>query len=258
MKHATRIAGVGLGLCTAVLATGACSAEQDNQAPPAEAVQATSGMVDYFDNNATGSNTLSILLTGYPDVTVGCTDHIGFNPVLIANTTDQPQTVYYKVPAELGNDIFWGPASEMANWQGCPAYSGDVNQTPITIPAGQTWAGAIVAGGELGPDTNLEGQQHNLEIGGGQNNQWYDFWLHLGMNNGFENWELNYSNTGGTDPSQNLQAGLFNVMECNPTTTTPGAQIEITSTIVSNFTSNAPNAYTYNNNMPMCFAFLNP
>lgn len=253
----SRLITTCLGAATVLLLASACSSQQasDAQAP---AVQATAGIVDYFDNNATGSNLLSISLTGYPDVTVGCTEKVGVNPVLIANTTSEPQTVYFTVPSELTNDVFWGPASEMAGWQGCPAYGGDVSQAPITIPAGQTWVGGIAAGGLLGPDTNLEGQQHNLEIGGGDNGQWYDFWLHLGINNGFDNWELNYSNTGGTDPSQNLQAGLFNVMECSPTSASPGDQIGITNTIVSNFTSNAPNAYTYNNNMPICFAFLNP
>ncbi|MBU6245400.1 MAG: hypothetical protein KGP12_09310 [Actinomycetales bacterium] len=258
----TRLTLIGLGATAALLVTSACSGTQSDA--PASAVQ-DDAFSNFFDNNQYGENGLAIITTGYPDVIVGCSGTVGQNPVLITNTTDQDQTVTVTVNSELGNDVFIGSATEIAGVQGCGAFSGNVNNLEITVPAGQTFLGGVVAAGNDGPDTNLMESQHNLSIGGGDNNQWYDFWLHVGMGGGYENWELNYSNTGGTDPSQNLQAGLFNVMECSqgpaPSASagTTGTQtFTVSSTIVSNYASNAPNAWTYNNGDPICFAFLNP
>lgn len=252
----TQLAFVSLGAASMLFLATACSSQSSSGEVPA--VQATAGMDDYFDNNPNGENVLDVLTGGYPDSISGCSGTVGYNPVFITNTTDKPQTVTYTINSVLGNDVFVAGASVIAGTEGCGAFSGNVNNAQLVIQPGQTWSGGVLAAGNDGPDTNTMGSQHNLSIGGGDNNQWYDFWLHSGMGGGFENWELNYSNTGGTNPSQNLQAGLFNVMECNPTTGAPGTEFSITSTIVSNYSSNAPNAWTYNDNDPICLAFLNP
>jgi len=247
---------LSLGAASVLVLASACSSQPSGGEAPV--TQDTSSVDDYFDNNPDGENVLDVITGGYPDSIQGCSGTVGYNPVFITNTTDEPQTVTYTINSVLGNDIYVGGASEIAGVQGCGAFSGNVNNAQLTIQPGMTWSGGVLAGGNDGPDTNTIGSQNNFAIGGGDNNQWYDFWLHTALGGGFENWELNYSNTGGTDPSQNLQAGLFNVMECSPTTGAPGTEFSITSTIVSNYSSNAPNAWTYNNNDPVCFAFLEP
>jgi hypothetical protein len=253
----TRLAAVTMGAVTIVALVSACSSQSSSGVAPA--VQATSGFDNYFDSNPNGEDTLDVITGGYPTSLGGCVGTLGYNPVYITNTTDVPQTVTYTINSELGDVVTVAGASVIQSIPDCNSVGGDaVNNAQLTIPPGQTWYGGVLAAGQNGPGTWLNDSDRNLAIGGGDNNQWYDFWLHTDANQGFQNWELNYSNTGGTDPSQNLQAGLFNVMECS-SDTGGGAdtQYTISNTIASPYSSNAPNAWTYNNNDPICLAFLN-
>lgn len=257
----SRVAALSLGAASVLLLASACSSQSSSEVAPA--VQATSGFDNYFDNTAGGADVLAIITGGYPDVTESCAGTVGFNPIIITNTTDQDQVVNYTINTALGNNIYIAGASEMQSatlFDDCGGYGSNTgNSIQLTIPAGQTWSGGMMAGGADGPGTGLNtNADHNLAIGGGSNNQWYDFWLHeSGINQSFENWELNYNNTGGTDPSQNLQAGLFNVVQCSPTTGSAGTQFSVTDTIISTYPGSS-NAWTFNNNDAICFAFLNP
>ncbi len=254
----THLATLSLGAIVVAVLASACSTQSSSGVAPA--VQATSGGFDnYFDSNPNGEDTLDVLTGGFPTTLGGCVGTLGFNPISITNTTDAPQTATYTINSELGDVVTVAGATEIEGIQSCDSVGmGEVDNGQITVPPGQTWSGGVLAAGQNGPGTWLNDSNRNLSIGGGDNNQWYDFWLHTDANQSFQNWELNYSNTGGTDPSQNLQAGLFNVMECASDSDAPNAQYTVTSTIASPFSSNAPNAWTFNDNQPICFAFLNP
>ena len=253
----THLAVLILGAVSVAVLASACSSQSSSGVAPA--VQATAGGFDnYFDSNPNGEDELDVITGGYPTSLGGCVGTLGWNNIFITNTTDVPQTATYTINAELGDVVTVAGASVIDGIQSCDSVGmGAVNNGQITIPPGQTWSGGVLAAGQNGPGTWLNNSDRNLAIGGGDNNQWYDFWLHTAGDQSFQNWELNYSNTGGTDPSQNLQAGLFNVMVCDWDTDAPNTPYTVTNTIASPYSSNAPNAWTYNYGQPICLAFLN-
>ncbi|MCB0919390.1 MAG: hypothetical protein KDC39_12585 [Actinobacteria bacterium] len=206
-----------------------------------------------WGDSSTGSDELDILTGGYPDSIIDCGSTMSVNSVLVYNQTDAPQTYSVTVNKQLANELVFYP--EVSSAQGVSSgcqdiYSGSASTQTVTVQPGDAVQSAIIAGGGQWNDLD---NNHNVAIGaGGQ--AWYDFWLHEGAKNNFKNLELNYSNTGGTNPSQNVQSGLFNVMQC----TTDGSQVAVSNSIISTYTSNNANAWTFNQNEPLCFAFLNP
>jgi hypothetical protein len=240
--------------CALLAATGCSSTSADAPAPAVEAAAAAgANFSDYFDNYSNGENALDIITGGYPDSIGGCVG-MGYNPIFVINTTQSPQTFTYTINSELANEVIVGSDIDMTDIT-CTG-SESVNNGEVTLQSGESWTGGVVGGGSQGPDTDLTGSQHNLAIGGGDNGQWYDFWLNEDANQSFNHWELNYSGTGGSDPTQNLQAGLFNVMVCSPTTGSAGTEFTVTNQLASPYDTNAANAWQYNNNDPICFAFF--
>ena len=230
---------------------------------------------DYTDplNNPAGNAVVGAALGMLVPVPMGFDDDISdcgqagdktvttMTPVLVANTYNTPQTFSLTINPTLSGNAMWVPAGETTSnstFVGCnigKIKQGAQTTFDVAVPAGQTMiAGYLIAGaGETG--TNNEGQDNNLSIGAG-GTQWYDFWLHTkGLTFSFQNFELNYSNTGGTDPSQNLQTGLFNGIDC----TSDGSSVTVNNppTLTTPYGSNA-NAWTFNENQPICFAFLQP
>lgn len=256
-------------IAVAALTLGACSSS--NSASPA--IQ-DDGFTNFFDNNAFGEDGLDIVTTGYPDSWSDCDGNAGFNPVLISNFTGQDQTVSVTINPSLSRQVANGSmgsiVSQMqqtANENGCMAGGGGTS-TDVTIPAGQTFAGALLAGGVTGPHSDVGSGNNNLAIGSG-GSQWYQLRLGLGLNNGFQNWQLNYAKTGGTaDAGEmvNNQPGMFNAVSCS-TTPIPGSSnatgkyvvpsgFNVTQTYISPWQSSVSNQQTYKNNAPICFAFL--
>lgn len=185
------------------------------------------------------------------------------NPIAVVNTYSNPQQLSVTINSNLAANLnfisadSYGGASGMT---GCSLSSDYAGTQYVTAPAGApgaptfTVVGWIVAGGA---EFHAGVGSHNVAIGAG-GVQWYDFWLHQDdWTNGYQNLELNYSNTGGTDTSQNTQTGLFNGLNCsansagNIALATPNA-------LTTPFTSNNPNAWTFNTNQPLCFGFLQP
>lgn len=216
-----------------------------------------SGFDNFFDNNPTGSNILSILTGGYPDDINSCGASSSLNPVLITNLTSSPQTARVWVASDdtAKEAAFFAPGSPYTptTASGCSAVF-DWNTTAVqnvTIPPGQTAVAAIAAGGS---GYNLvTDKEHYLSIGSGTE-QWYDFWLHIDeFNTSFQNFELAYEETGGTNPNLNKQPGLLNVMQCD----TSNGNIAVTNQFISNYGIN-DNAWTYNQNAPICLAFGPP
>lgn len=269
MRKAHLAAAVGVAVVPVVLAGCGSGASSDGQSSGSASTSASadasasaaggrgavnnaSGFENFFDNTSNGQNTLSILTGGYPDDIIDCGSAFSLNPVLFANTTSSPQTVSVTINAQLANELAFAPEAStfMGVSSGCDAiYSGQASTQTVTIPPGQTAASAIAAGGGQWNDLD---NNHNVAIGAG-GKQWYDFWLHEGATNNFENLELNYNGTGGTNPSQNVQPGLFNVMACD----TSNGNLAVTNQIISPYPGGA-NVWTFNQNDPICFAFLPP
>lgn len=253
------------GAATVLLAacsgsTGASPATQDD------------GFTNFFDNNVYGEDGLDIVTTGYPDSWSDCDGNGGFNPVFIANFTDTDQSVSVTVNSTLPRQVAIGSMSSIVNSMqqasaedGCMAGGGATSQD-ITIPAGQTFAGAMLAGGDTGPKSDISSSTNNLAIGSG-GSEWYQLRLGLGINNGFKNWELNYGNTGGTADAGtkvNNQPGMFNAVQCTTSPTSSSStgnyvvpsSFNVTQTYISPWMSSANNQQSYSNNDPICFAFL--
>lgn len=228
-----------------------------------------------MDNGEVGNGILSIMTQGYPDILESCkASAIGLNPVVVINYTGVDQYFNVTDNTELANNITWLPPGPMqtaaAGSIQCVGGPGSylVNQA-FKVPASSNTSVLLMAGGHDGPHTQLFGDQHNLSVAGGGSGgaQWYDLWLHLQPDDKFENWELGYENTGGLDPAQNTQGGLFNAVECSisadGTVTTGAAWINGTLTTLPQTTIATPygsnqNRWQYNNGDPICFGFFDP
>ena len=187
------------------------------------------------------------------------------NPVAVVNTYTTAQTLSVTINPDLANNLNFYAASSnggtSAGLTGCTLSSMYAGTQYVTVPAGApgapsfTVVGWVAAGGgQFGAGV---GTSHNVAIGAG-GTAWYDFWFHQNtLTNGFQNLELNYSNTGGTDPSQNVQTGLFNGLDCSANS---AGNISLTqpNTLTTPFTNDNANAWTYGLNQPLCFGFLQP
>lgn len=187
------------------------------------------------------------------------------NPIAVVNTYETSMQLSITINETLANNLnFYTTSSNggtSAGLTGCTLSNMNAGTQYVNVPPGApsqpsfTVIGWIAAGG--GQFTAGATNSHNVGIGaGGQ--QWYDFWLHEDMmTNGFENLELNYSNTGGTDPSQNVQTGLFNGLNCSANS---AGNISLTSPnqLTTPYTSDNANAWTFGMNQPLCFGFLQP
>lgn len=196
----------------------------------------------------------------------GCgSDSTSLNPIAVVNTYTTPQQISITINTVLSNNLNFIPAAPSGGNPTFPASCAispsHVDTQTVTVPAGApdtpsfTVVGWIAAGGQaIAPGVTAS---HNLAIGaGGQ--QWYDYWLHQSTTGSdFKNLELNYSNTGGTDPSRNLQTGLFNGLDCS-SNQNKNIFLTFPNTLTTPFTSDNANAWTFNLNQPICFGFLQP
>lgn len=274
-KHALRVAAVLAAMPFALAGCGSSSDESPSTSASSSAEDrgaannsSSSGFEDFWDSNP-GQNVLSVLLGGYITDTVDCGQAFSMNPVLIVNTTTEDQTVSVSYDKGLAYELTFFPQISQAEQysSGCDGglYTGqDFNDT-FTVPAGQTAQAAIISGGGQHNDIGAG----SLAIGSG-GDQWYDYNLSLGDDNGFKQLKLSYSNTGGTSTENNSQPGLFNVMQCSgggydpnskpPSFSPDGQTISVTNTIVSQYADVGPNNPNPQlevwQNAPICMAFL--
>lgn len=254
MKTSSRTLGViGVILAVTLLASSCSSSKADKQ--------------DYSAGTWILNTTVAIASAVFGASTYGDDDTIdcnwgstSLNPVAVVNTYTTPQQLSITINNTLANNLNFFPGSA-AGITGCNLSSMYAGTQYVTVPAGAPGApsftviGWVAAGGgEFGAGVT---NSHNVGIGaGGQ--QWYDFWFHQNtMTNGFENLELNYGGTGGTDPSQNVQTGLFNGLDCSANS---AGNISLISpnTLTTPYTSRNANAWTFGMNQPLCFGFLQP
>lgn len=191
------------------------------------------------------------------------------NPVVITNTYNQPQTLSLTVNDGLSAQVNffpnWGAYGGSPMAQGCPGrtlyYSAPPGYTQdVTIPANSSGYFVLGMGGL---DYNLAEVSNDLAIGAG-GSSWYDFHLALNADESFKYVQLQYQNTGGTNPSQNTQTGLLNVVPCDPDSalnlSNPASPTPQTNSVISTYTSNAAtaNQVKYDSDVPICMAFLQP
>ncbi|MEI7624012.1 MAG: hypothetical protein WCJ88_10690 [Actinomycetes bacterium] len=209
----------------------------------------------------------------YDDDTSDCNwGTTSINPIVVINTYTSPQTFSVTINEKLANNLnFFTAASvggNMSGISGCSLDSDNAGTQYVTAPAATpngasfTVVGWIAAGG--GQFTAGAFNSHNVAIGAG-GSQWYDFDLQIaaGGVNGFESLALSYGNTGGTDPSQNVQPGLFNVLGCN-LNSDGTISLPTPNTLTTPYSAYGDNVWTTANtgefflNQPICFGFLQP
>ena len=195
------------------------------------------------------------------DDTVDCNwGNNSLNPIAVVNTYSQPQTFSITINPRLAgnlNFIAANSASSGNGLSGCTIAKENAGTFNVTVPPSSfTVVGWILAGAGM-TGTNNDGQDNNVAIGAG-GTQWYDFWLHANpLTEGFKNLELNYSKTGGTTTSQNLQTGLFNGLACSASSS-GNISLATPNSLTTPYVSNNANAWTFNQNQPICFGFLQP
>lgn len=242
-----------------------------------DATQSELDFDNYFDNTAGGNGILSILTGGYPDITSSCSERgVGFNPVFIANTTDQTQYVNFTINEELGNNLTIIGASEISGYEAAATsstvqcgggYGLDTGTSKIlSIPPNTTWSGGMISGGADGPHTGMTGTENRLGIGGGQDSgHWYDLPFSVsGLYNNYQEWGVEYQGTGGTTAEGSNQFG-FVVVQTSPTTGSSGTQFTVTNTVLTPYSgslsygsggSGYNGAVQWLNNDAMAFAFI--
>lgn len=247
-----------LVIATAILAStaflGSCAAKEDSSDTTAAAGASTTTAADAKPATDVRADGLGGI-TGWEPTPPVCGSG-SLTPVVVANTYDTPMSYSITVNQELSTQVAFSDDGAVALGCSRPEIdNGTAYTQDVTVPANGTSIAYLFMGGV---DHNLIETSHSIAIGAG-GSQWYDFNLNLNGDESFENVQLNYDGTGGTDTSQNVQTGLFNVMACDPVNNpTAATGINVTSTIVSNYSDKDTQPYSYGSGQPICFGFLQP
>lgn len=173
-------------------------------------------------------------------------------PVLIGNSSDVAQTGSVTVPGGLAANVqIFTSTQNPGDAQGCgraenmsaPGYSFNFSVAPYSSI--YFW---VVLGGV---DYNAIGDSHNIALGGlpsgipGQG--WYDMQLSLTATESFNGLQANYEGTGGTNGSNQNN---FNLVQCD--TNTSAGSVNLTSTILTPYSTSDTNGPWYGWNDPIC------
>lgn len=227
------------------------------------------------DYSAAVSTTESVglsLVTGvigipnFDDDTLDCNwGNTTLTPIVVVNTYDSAQTFSITINPTLAGNLNFVPEAQSQGMtaNGCVISKENAGTFDVSVPAASGGTASVTTvgyllggGGETG--TNNDGGDNNVAIGAG-GTQWYDFWMHVNFTTeGFENFELNYSGTGGTDPSQNLQTGLFNGLNCPANSQNTSVTFDASTQLTTPYVKDNANAWEFTTGQPMCFGFLQP
>jgi PBP1b-binding outer membrane lipoprotein LpoB len=267
MKKSSRILSTACVVIAAALLFASCSST--------EAVKQDFGTADdVWVGVLNGVEAAATMFDGgtYDDDISDCDwGQTSINPIAVVNTYTTSQTFSVTINQDLANNLnFFSAASNggtSSGINGCSLSSEYAGTQYVTVPAGTpeaasfTVVGWIAAGG--GQSSAGAFDSHNVAIGAG-GSQWYDFDLNEdSLNNGFEALALSYGNTGGTDPSQNVQTGLFNVLDCSANSS-GNISLAVPNTLWTPYSGYGDNVWTTSNtgmfslNQPICFGFLQP
>lgn len=135
---------------------------------------------------------MSIITTGYPDVTSSCKGTAGVNTFVVVNNTPIDQSFTVTDNSRLANNMTFYPVWETdIDETNCANGSPLQSSANYNVPAGKTLALNVAAGGYTGPDSFMSGQEHNLSIGGGGNpTEWYDLWFSEDINSSYNSWGI--------------------------------------------------------------------
>ena len=202
--------------------------------------------------------------TGYGLMPMVCGGS-SITPVFVTNFTSVPQTGSITINPELTYEaeVFTSAADAQDSPYGQCTSRGEVEgktdafTADFTVQPGQT---SLFYLGMGGTDYNLAGTSHNIAIGGlpngASNPKWYDFYLTLTADLGFDKLTLSYKDTGGAG-SNNGQNG-FNVVEVTGTANADGSYTyQSTQNTISPYSStNAGGDIVWGANEPMGLAWL--
>lgn len=265
MTTRSRILSAVSVLLTATLILASCSGSESTTEASTDAVKQ-----DFAESQAEVFAVTIAIAVGqavYPIIGPTFDDDINdcgegtfsLNPIAIVNTYTTPQNMSITINSELANNLNFLPSQDGPATTGCQL-GGDGGTFDVTVPAGGadgasfTVIGWLAGGSGQFRDTT---GSRNVAIGAG-GAQWYDYYLKQGLGtNSFESLELNYSNTGGLDPSQNVQTGLFNGLAC-AADSEGNISLGTPNTAITPFTSDNANAWEFTLNEPICFGFLQP
>jgi len=199
---------------------------------------------------------------GWEPVPNECGSYSSF-PVLVTNATGQSQTGSITVPeglaaqvgvydsyAAITDSLYWDPTATECNPNRPELMSAPEYQYNFTVPAGQTQVFWMGLGGV---DYNLIGNSHSFGVGGLPSGtpgaSWYDFYLSLNAIESFNNLNIAYSGTGGTNTDNNQNG--FNIVQCS----TAGGNLNPTGSILTPFSASTNNSLNYGRNQPICMGW---
>lgn len=216
----------------------------------------------YVNNSGSGAGSNAVITTGGYPVWSSCVSSAAFNPLMIANTTNQSQTVNVTLNKELAEIISIIPLSTFNSANGTGSFTCDydgvaINSQNFVIPAGTTWLGGILAEGGT-TQFSLTSSEHNLAFSGGTNPKvYYDLNIGLGAGNAvFKQWQLQYNKTGGVG-STGQQNGLVAVAVTPTSLSSSGATtFTLSNQVLSPYSSSWTNPVTWFNYDAIGFAFL--
>ncbi len=177
------------------------------------------------------------------------------SPVVVSNYTSVPQTGSITINSGLTLEVgVFSSAAEASDspFGTCTGRGGGTGNPPaytnnFTVQPGETNVYYLGMGGT---DYNLTNTSHNIAIGGlpngASNPKWYDFYLDLTPDLGFQSLFLSYQNTGGLG-SSNGQNG-FNVVAIENGVATQ--------TILSPYSSKDTSNVVWTANQPIGLAWL--
>jgi len=215
----------------------------------------------FIDSTANDdANNVAGAITGFGLMPMVCGGS-SITPVVITNYTNVQQTGSITVNPGLANEVgVFATAAEAQEspYSNCTARNagggnGIAVQENFTLQPGQT---AVYYLGMGGQDYNLIGTSNNIAIGGlpgGTANQsWYDFWLSLTADEGYDKLTLNYSGTGG--PGANNGQNGFNVTMATQTNNPDGSTtFQNSQTIFSPYSSSNTNGNWNGTGQPVIY-----
>lgn len=248
------IASVAVAL---TLLVASCSGADESQSSTEADKQDFSAGSDAVGTITAIGNAVFGAATYGDDDTMDCgDDSTSVNPIAVVNTYPTEQSLSITINEQLAAEVNFFTQPSWAT--GCAIGTQNAGTTNITVPPADsdgtpsfTVIGVLGAGGSQYDTLS----NFNLAIGAG-GTQWYDFYLHA-LFDAFENFELNYSNTGGTDSSQNVQTGLFNGLACSANSS-GNISLNDPAQLTTPYSSDAPNAWEFTFDEPICFGFLQP
>lgn len=178
-------------------------------------------------------------------------------PILVFNGSDSVQTGSVNVPSGTAANVqLFQTQQDMESGATSCTRAQDFTASgylyTFTVQPGET---AIFWAALGGVDYNMLDTSHNIGVGGlptqvaGQDS-WFDFNITLGLSEGFQQLQVQYDGTGGTDLSTSGQNN-FNVLPCTNT----GGYLSVGLYVLTPYSSGWTTGPTYETGDPVCLGW---